>query len=78
MLARNESAKDKKDDTDLVSTLRFTPAVELTATKGASILAGVTCAMQGIGQGESDAGVKPYGENIDWYWSIPVLFRVKM
>ncbi|MBR4631167.1 MAG: hypothetical protein IKO57_12145 [Treponema sp.] len=78
MLARNESAKDKKDDTDLGSTLRFTPAVELTATKGASILAGVTCAMQGIGQGESDAGVKPYGENIDWYWSIPVLFRVKM
>ncbi|MBR1614221.1 MAG: hypothetical protein IJ673_01945 [Treponema sp.] len=73
MLSRNETAKDKGDDYKLGTTLRFTPAVELTAVKGASILAGVTCAMQGVG---SDDEV--YGEAVDWFWGIPVLFRVKM
>ena len=81
ILDRNESKADAKDDYKWGTELRFTPAVEFTATKGASILAGVTCAVYGIGadkyQDEAETIVQ-VGEALDWYWSIPVLFRVKM
>jgi len=73
MLAREESAANKGDDYNLGMSLRVTPAVEITATKGASVLAGVTCAMSGIGADEETGN-----KTTDWYWGIPVLFRVKM
>ena len=73
MLARNESAKDKDDDYSHGTEVRVTPAVELTATKGASILAGVSFAISGIGADE-----KFTNDSLDWAWNIPVLFRVKM
>jgi len=73
MLAREESAANKGDDYNLGMSLRVTPAVEITATKGASVLAGVTCAMSGIGADEETEN-----KTTDWYWGIPVLLRVKM
>ena len=74
ILACEESEADKGDDYKTGMALRFTPAVEITAVKGASIIAGVTCAISGIGADEESA-IK---EAADWYWGIPVLFRVKM
>ena len=73
MLARNESKKGEKDDYNLGSEIRVTPACEFTATKGASILAGVSVAVRGLG---SDDEV--YGKSADLYVGVPVLFRVKM
>ncbi len=73
MLDRNVADGATTGDEKYGSELRFTPAAEITAVKGASVLAGVTCAMRGIGSDD-----ECYGEAVDWYWSIPVLFRVKM
>lgn len=82
MLDRELSKKNADgDDYKMGTAFRITPAVELTATKGASIIAGVTCAVSGIGADETygKADTKTtIGEDLNWYWGIPVLFRVKM